>query len=280
MTYRLDSDIVVLQPYGRLRCIRPDSSTGSCRDYPHIGRGKKKKKEEIKRAVDNYPMYRNKNRTVAWFVSNCQTESRRELLVRNLSLFIPVDIFGSCSDDNKWCGWNRTECDAILNYYHFYLSLENSLCPDYVTEKLYRALAHHAIPVVYGGANYSRFLPAGSYVNAVDFASPQELAKRLDKILNENELYESFFRWKKEYRVDMTPFDGWCRLCRLLNSKKNTPKSYQDIAAWWSGYKTNQSCFNPPVSLVGDDQSSTKTFYGSSVYKLFQQFLIPQFRFR
>ena len=127
MTYCLDSDIVVLQPYGRLRSIR--------------------------------------------------TESRRELLVRNLSLFISVDIFGSCSDGKKWCGRNRTECDAILNYYHFYLSLENSLCPDYVTEKLYRALAHHAIPVVYGGANYSRFLPAGSYVNAVDFASPQELAK-------------------------------------------------------------------------------------------------------
>ena len=98
MTYCLDSDIVVLQPYGRLRCIR--------------------------------------------------TESRRELLVRNLSLFISVDIFGSCSDDNKWCGWNRTECDAILNYYHFYLSLENSLCPDYVTEKFNRALAHHAIPVL------------------------------------------------------------------------------------------------------------------------------------
>ena len=285
MTYRLDSDIVILQPYGRLRCIR--QSDPGCRDYPFIDskRSLIKKMAKLKQGA-NYSaathLARRKNGTVAWFVSNCRTDSRRELLVRNLSLFIPVDIFGSCKS-NKKCGPDRADCDRMLSRYHFYLSLENSLCPDYLTEKLYRALVHGTIPVIYGGADYTRFLPAGSYVNAVDFGSPQELANRLLQVMNDDQLYASYFQWKKLYRVDSAPLDGWCRLCRLLQSgNNNSKKSYKDIVAWWSGYSANQSCSNPPVSLVGhppyeDDESySTKS---SNLYRLFNrfhQFLIPK----
>ena len=42
--------------------------------------------------------------------------------------------------------------------YKFYLSFENSLCVDYITEKLWRILYFNVVPVVLGAADYSQFV--------------------------------------------------------------------------------------------------------------------------
>jgi alpha-1,3-fucosyltransferase len=189
-----------------------------------------------------------KNKTVAWMVSNCKTDSRRESLVSHLSLLIPVDVYGFCGNGSHQCP-SRADCDRFLGQnYRFYLSFENSLCPDYITEKLYRPLAHGAVPVVYGGSDYSFYLPAGSYVNARDFDSPQSLAEHLEKLMSDDELYLSYFRWRNRYTVDPKPVDGMCQLCRLLSDKKTEEKMYSDIAEWWHG--GNHTCLTPPPSLV------------------------------
>lgn len=36
--------------------------------------------------------------------------------------------------------------------YMFYLSFENSLCKDYITEKFYNAMNHSVVPITLGGA--------------------------------------------------------------------------------------------------------------------------------
>ena len=36
--------------------------------------------------------------------------------------------------------------------YMFYLSFENSLCKDYITEKFYDAMNHSIVPITLGGA--------------------------------------------------------------------------------------------------------------------------------
>jgi len=38
-----------------------------------------------------------------------------------------------------------------------------------VTEKFWKVLDYSTIPVVLGGANYSKFAPAKSYINVRDF---------------------------------------------------------------------------------------------------------------
>lgn len=148
--------------------------------------------------------------------------------------------------------------------YRFYLSFENSLCPDYVTEKLYRALAHDTVPVVFGGADYSYYLPAGSYVDAREFKSPKHLADYLKKVMADDELYLSYFRWRRRFFVDPAPLDGWCQLCQLTVDDPKQ-KIYDDVAAWWAGRINNQSCTSPPASLVSllDHQETTLDIYGS-----------------
>jgi alpha-1,3-fucosyltransferase len=49
--------------------------------------------------------------------------------------------------------------------YKFYLSFENSLCRDYVTEKFWKVLMYDVVPIVYGAANYSLLAPAKSFIN-------------------------------------------------------------------------------------------------------------------
>jgi alpha-1,3-fucosyltransferase len=250
MTYRRDSDVVYLETHGRVRCI---NSSTSCIDFPLVS---KSNIPNVDDPTDHFPINLTlKNRTAAWFVSNCHSNgvggSRREFLARNISQFIPVDIYGGCAtEESKKCPY-RPACNPMLSqYYRFYFCFENSLCPDYVTEKCYRPLAFDTVPVVYGGSDYSLYFPAGSYINALDFDSPQSLANYLKKLMTDDELYLSYFRWRRKYVVDLAPKDSWCQLCQMLRDPETKEKMY-DIAPWWSGETINQTCLlSPPKSLV------------------------------
>ena len=237
MTYRRNSDIVSL--YGRIRCKSPQG----CFDFP---------RSEIQNLSDykSYVDLTTKNRTAAWFVSHCSTNGQRESFVRNLLRYIPIDIYGNCEGGKKCV--RGSDCNNMLSkHYRFYLSFENALCPDYITEKLYRPMHYDTVPVVFGGADYAAYLPPGSYIDARNFSTPVELANYLKRLMEDDELYLSYFRWRKEFIVDRAPMDGWCHLCQFLNDAANIKaKTYPDIAAWWDGTLTNQSCFPPPSSLV------------------------------
>ena len=76
-----------------------------------------------------------KSELVAWLVSNCQSQLRMSF-VRELKKYIKVDVFGSCS---RLFG-NPRKCSKsyekhCLKRYKFYLSFENVMCKDYITEK-------------------------------------------------------------------------------------------------------------------------------------------------
>lgn len=103
----------------------------------------------------------NKKNAVAWFASNCDAESDRFNYVRNLrealtSYNLEVDIYGNCG--TIYCPKEQMDnCLALIeSEYYFYLAFENAFSEDYVTEKLLTSLDHYAVPVVLGGANYTR----------------------------------------------------------------------------------------------------------------------------
>ena len=77
-----------------------------------------------------------KDKLVSWIVSNCKPPLRK-LFVLELQKYITVDVFGSCSGTSAKslsCPRNET-CKSIIKQYKFYLSFENALCEDYITEK-------------------------------------------------------------------------------------------------------------------------------------------------
>ena len=57
----------------------------------------------------------------------------------------------------------------MINTNKFYLSLENALCNDYVTEKFFHHFRQDTVLIVRGGANYDRLLPSDSFIDASKF---------------------------------------------------------------------------------------------------------------
>nr|XP_037286029.1 alpha-(1,3)-fucosyltransferase C-like [Rhipicephalus microplus] len=213
MSYRKDSDVYV--PYGRIILRNATSATAKTRDMRTIWKSKKK--------------------TAVWIVSNCQTESKREVFVRELRRYMDVDVYGSCG--NHKCPLSRGDsCYADFQRTYFYaLAFENSICKDYVTEKFFTALQYDIVPVVLGGANYSQIAPHRSYIDALSFQSPKHLAEYLVRLSKNYTEYSTYFTWKGSHDVSQW-HAGLCELCTALHNRgelQRTSSSYGDIKKWW-----------------------------------------------
>lgn len=180
--------------------------------------------------------FTNKTGLVAWIVSNCDPPSKRQYFVYELQNYISVDIFGFCGNECP-----SKDCYSFVSTnYKFYLSFENSLCKDYITEKFFKALASDIVPVVYGGSHSNDYLsvaPEHSYIDARSFNSPADLAAYL-LFLNSNENeYLKYFEWKKKYKILIPPNGYWCSLCQgVYEHLHETPpqiKWYRDLWTWW-----------------------------------------------
>ena len=170
-----------------------------------------------------------KTKLVAWFTSHCYTQSRREKYVSLLRKYVKVDIYGGCYMMN--CSLNLTsylstpQCyDLLEQDYKFYLSFENALCTDYVTEKFFDILNRRIVPVVLGGVNYSQIAPPHSYIDASQY-SPKELAAYLRLLATNDRLYNEYFWWKPHYRVEerypVMATEALCHLCQKLHVNKS-----------------------------------------------------------
>ena len=82
---------------------------------------------------------------------------------------MPSSSLGSKTSRGFNIYWVYSNC----HLYRFYLSFENAICRDYVTEKIFNALRLNTIPVVLGGADYSALLPPHSFIDARDHQGPE-----------------------------------------------------------------------------------------------------------
>jgi alpha-1,3-fucosyltransferase len=163
------------------------------------------------------------------------------VLAEELKKYIDVDIYGKCG--NLSCGAGN--CFDHTKIYRFYFSFENSLCDDYITEKVYRTMQHIIIPVVYNGVEMSRFLPPHSYIDANAFATPEELAKHLIFLSNNPEEYVKYFWWREHYHViDYYHLDLW-NICKKVSERKweFETQVYGNINNWFNG------CTKPKIKF-------------------------------
>lgn len=186
-------------------------------------------------------LVKNKTKMAAWYVSNCKAPSRRDQLAQELQKnSISVDIFGKCG--NLSCSRGSKKCDGQLNTtFKFYLSFENSLCVDYITEKAFKVMNDFVIPVVYNGADSSIFLPPYSYIDANKFSTVKDLAVYLKYLANNPEEYLKYFWWKKYYKLQFTSLVNLRKVCQKLNEISLNPvtKVYEDIKSWFVQCSTN-----------------------------------------
>ncbi|CAN0146769.1 unnamed protein product [Lampetra planeri] len=167
---------------------------------------------------------------VAYVQSDCEPPSDRDEFVRELSAYMDVDSYGRCLHNRDLPGPltdpSAMEAEGFLSLlasYKFVLALENALCDDYVTEKLWRPLVVGAVPVYRGSASARDWLPdpERSAIIVSDFPSPKELASFLLSLDADDALYDDYRRWKLEGRV---------RNARLLTALSRRPWGVNDPA--------------------------------------------------
>ncbi|XP_005112524.2 alpha-(1,3)-fucosyltransferase C-like [Aplysia californica] len=120
----------------------------------------------------------------------------------------------------------------MLKTYRFYLSLENSFCQDYVSEKLLLLYKqrNHTIPVVRGGFDYDRNLPPDTVINAAHFRSARELGVYLKELGSNPDRYAKVLK-EVDKLTGLGHFIDWCDICEKINTV-TASKKIPDIKAW------------------------------------------------
>lgn len=110
---------------------------------------------------NNMDYLKDKSESVAAVISNCGASSQRMEYIHELSKHIRVDLFGACGNPcpTQFKNSQPGECkDIIGKEYKFFLSFENSVCKNYITEKFFLELKHYIVPVTLGAGPYDSYV--------------------------------------------------------------------------------------------------------------------------
>lgn len=183
---------------------------------------------------------RNQKAKVVWFVSHCETNSRRESYVREMQKYIDIDIYGKCNNYfqntiSDPCGSKKNIIcfNKLMNKYKFYIAFENSLCSDYISEKFWKLYDSdkifqiNLIPVARGARKeeYSRAVGKDKFlINADDFESPKALADYLNYLNSNDSAYLEYFNWK---------IDFYKNLDDVINEKNHLIRNNWNVSTWY-----------------------------------------------
>eukprot|EP00095_Tigriopus_kingsejongensis_P007724 maker-scaffold2453_size15579-snap-gene-0.6 protein:Tk07724 transcript:maker-scaffold2453_size15579-snap-gene-0.6-mRNA-1 annotation:"fut10_danre ame: full" len=137
---------------------------------------------------------------VAYVQSNCDNPMQRDEFVEELAKHIKVDAYGACLHNKDLpqhlqgpSHFKDPGFLAFLGQYKFILSLENAVCPDYITEKLWKPLEAGSIPIYLGAPNVLEFAPnTDSAIWVQEYGSLQELADHVRDVGSNETLYNSY----------------------------------------------------------------------------------------
>ena len=177
----------------------------------------------------------NKTKAAFAYVSNCGSMHYDRLkLMMELGKYIDVDIFGECTN-NTPCPRGAYACEHELHsQYHFYLSWENSLCKDYITEKFWKVLHGNGyyIPVALGGLTleeYTAVAPPNSFLHVYNFSSIAELGSYMKMLTKDKEAFSQYNQWRESYGIELDQRKV-CTLCEIANFPANFKSNHSNIA--------------------------------------------------
>ena len=156
---------------------------------------------------------------VALFQSATIDRSGRNRLIGDLMERMEVHSYGRFRNNRQVGTADRgpETKRAVIAAYKFCLAFENSIAPDYVTEKFFEPLLAGTVPVYLGAPNVADFAPGPkSYIDATAFAGPDDLAAYLKRLDTDDAAYGEYLTWRRHglspafrrllARVPVTPF--------------------------------------------------------------------------
>ena len=177
-------------------------------------------------------------------IGHCMQQ--RMKYITELQKHMQVHVYGHCGTYK--CASGEACFDMLKGKYKFYLSFENSVCKDYVTEKFYlNALQHNMLPIVINGGNFSdpSVAPPGCCIKASDFKGARELAEYIRMVDRNSTLYNNYFKWHSRYTVqEVEPRTKvFCRACHKLYTDFEA-KVYHNLHSW---YGIEENCVPYPT---------------------------------
>ena len=146
---------------------------------------------------------------IAWLARDCL--SNRAETLKKISDEYPVFSVGHCARNVNSNSFPEsvmemprrrdTSFQEPLSNFMFYFAVENVgvSCPEYVTEKIYYALSRGSIPIYIGWEGVNELLPGrDSWIDLRNYATPQQLAKRLREIAESDEEWDKMHKWRYE----------------------------------------------------------------------------------
>lgn len=204
------------------------------------------------RYPEQNPKVLRKTKLMSWASSNCNhTSWGRTRFVHELEKYLDIDTYGLCG--RLECPRFSEGCWSFRADYKFNLALENSQCPEYITEKFwYNALDTGTVPIVFGPPreDYERLAPPHSFIHVDDFKTVQEFTDYIHLLDHNDDLYLEYFAWRRLGRVEKsspiltTRIQTGRRLCYIIMTllkKSLSPDEYPwkdqhpNFHDWWHG---------------------------------------------
>ena len=111
--------------------------------------------------------------------------------------------------------------------------MENSFCIDYITEKYWlNSLDAGLVPVVLGYGDYKnkKLAIPGSYIDARDFSSMEDLANYLLFLDKNDDVYNRYHQWRFKYKLASHNF--FCLFCEAIHNYNIPSKTVQMDRFW------------------------------------------------
>ncbi|XP_051897663.1 alpha-(1,3)-fucosyltransferase 11 [Pristis pectinata] len=145
---------------------------------------------------------------VLYLQSHCQVASDRDRYVRRLMEHLEIDSYGQCLQnkelpserlvDTLTATTEDSEFMDFISKYKFHLAMENAICDDYMTEKLWRPMHLGVVPIYRGSPVVQDWMPnSHSIILIDDFKSPKDLADYINFLDQNDEEYMKYLEYKQ-----------------------------------------------------------------------------------
>nr|XP_006004976.1 PREDICTED: alpha-(1,3)-fucosyltransferase 11 isoform X2 [Latimeria chalumnae] len=145
---------------------------------------------------------------VLYMQSHCDVPSDRDRYVQELMKYIKIDSYGKCLHnqdlpnerlvDTMTATSEDSEFMHFISKYKFHLALENAICNDYMTEKLWRPMHLGAVPIYRGSSVVQDWMPNNHSIILIDyFKSPKDLASFIDFLDQNDDEYLKYLEYKQ-----------------------------------------------------------------------------------